>query len=356
MGLMTAAYSILHLLVDGVCALAMFGSFLLEEEGYFLMLIYNFCAFALQMPLGILLDMLELRKGKRGRGPDPALWAAVAGVLLTTAGALTHPAVLGMGNALFHVGGGVGCIREDNAGGWKGRGLGVFVAPGAMGLYLGTLSARYGAGEAWLLGSGVLMAVLCGGMICLGRRREEGSERREAAAGGLGTGSSRTALRTGQGYVFLASVCLLVVVLRSYVGMAVTFPWKTGVWTGFLAVLAIAGGKAAGGFAAARYGAMKTAAVSLALAAVCYLFSSVLPLGLAALFLFNMTMPVTLYWIMRGMPDMTGFAFGFLTFALFLGFLPRYFGLLPQAGGRILGCIGSVLSLLLLWTADRRRG
>ena len=173
MGLMTAAYSILHLLVDGVCALAMFGSFLLEEEGYFLMLIYNFCAFALQMPLGILLDMLELRKGKRGRGPDPALWAAVAGVLLTTAGALTHPAVLGMGNALFHVGGGVGCIREDNAGGWKGRGLGVFVAPGAMGLYLGTLSARYGAGEAWLLGSGVLMAVLCGGMICLGRRREE---------------------------------------------------------------------------------------------------------------------------------------------------------------------------------------
>lgn len=89
MGLMTAAYSILHLLVDGVCALAMFGSFLLEEEGYFLMLIYNFCAFALQMPLGILLDMLELRKGKRGRGPDPALWAAVAGALLTTAGALT---------------------------------------------------------------------------------------------------------------------------------------------------------------------------------------------------------------------------------------------------------------------------
>ncbi len=154
----------------------------------------------------------------------------------------------------------------------------------------------------------------------------------------------------------MASMCLLVVVLRSYVGMAVTFPWKTGVWTGFLAVLAIAGGKAAGGFAAARYGAMKTAAVSLALAAVCYLFSSVLPLGLAALFLFNMTMPVTLYWIMRGMPDMTGFAFGFLTFALFLGFLPGYFGLLPQTGGRILGCIGSVLSLLLLWTADRRRG
>ena len=53
---MTAIYSILHMFVDGVCALAMFGVFIPQENGYFYMLLYNFCAFALQMPLGIILD------------------------------------------------------------------------------------------------------------------------------------------------------------------------------------------------------------------------------------------------------------------------------------------------------------
>lgn len=55
---MTAIYSILHMFVDGVCALAMFGVFIPQENGYFYMLLYNFCAFALQMPLGIILDAL----------------------------------------------------------------------------------------------------------------------------------------------------------------------------------------------------------------------------------------------------------------------------------------------------------
>ena len=40
---------------------------------------------------------------------------------------------------------GVGTIREDDREGWQGRGLGVFVAPGALGLYLGTVLGRGGS-------------------------------------------------------------------------------------------------------------------------------------------------------------------------------------------------------------------
>ena len=48
---MTVLYSVLHMLIDGVCAIAMLGWFCLGEEGYLNILLYNFCAFALQMPL-----------------------------------------------------------------------------------------------------------------------------------------------------------------------------------------------------------------------------------------------------------------------------------------------------------------
>lgn len=156
----TAWYCLLHLLVDCVCALAMFGRFLREDNGYFYLLLYNFCAFALQMPMGVLLDTLIRDCGKRKR--DYALMTALAGILCTLSGAVLHPVILGIGNALFHVGGGVGTIREDWQEGWQGRGLGVFVAPGALGLYLGTWMGKSGGWEAVLWGIGIVTLLLCG--------------------------------------------------------------------------------------------------------------------------------------------------------------------------------------------------
>lgn len=355
---MTVLYSILHLLVDGVCAMAMFGKFIPQEDGYFYILLYNFCAFALQMPFGVVLDALNAKTGKPKL--DFAFLTVVTGVLCTMIGALTHPVVLGIGNALFHVGGGVGTIREDHVKDRHGIYLGIFVAPGALGLYFGTLIAQMTRWKLWFLGTGVIMLlVLCVGIWYL---RGSFQEADEAA------GETMTERKHGEhclslsekGKLTLALGCFLVVILRSYIGMAVVFSWKTGVWAGMLSVFALAGGKMMGGFLAAWKGAMRTTVVSLSLAAFCYLFSSVnlmgmglpigmgLPMGLAALVFFNMTMPITLYWMVCDFPQMPGFAFGFLTFALFLGFLPGYFGLQPIVGGNIIGSMGSVLSLLLL--------
>lgn len=370
---MTAMYAVLHLLVDGLCALAMFGRFLPRGNGAFHILIYNFCAFALQMPFGVALDLLWRGK-KEGQGDFSFLFAG-AGVLCTIAGVFTHPAVLGIGNALFHVGGGVGSIREDNGRNWQGRGLGVFVAPGALGLYLGTLSGKSGSWHIWAFATGMLMMLVCGRAVWRlkmaggmteshsrhgggenavsgeWKRTESHSRHGENSLPGDGCGEHQAKTSGAWGGREIGKVslcCLLVVILRSYVGMAVAFPWKSGIPAGILAVLMVVGGKIAGGFGAARYGFLKTSAVSLGLSALCFLVSGFMPTGLAALFLFNMTMPITLYWMVRSMPEMPGFAFGFLTFALFLGFLPAYFGLLPAAGGSLVGCGGSVISLLLL--------
>ncbi len=354
---MTAIYSVLHLLVDGMCALAMFGRFLPRGNGHLYILLYNFCAFSLQMPFGVALDAL-CGSGKERRGEFPFLFAA-AGVLCTIAGVFTHPVILGIGNALFHVGGGVGTIREDTAKGQKGRWLGIFVAPGALGLYLGTLSGKNGSWNLWIPGTGILMLMLCARAVYQLKQRDRHSRKgslRENSLQENGNGEEADGGQASKGIAAVAACCMAVVILRSYVGMAVAFPWKTGILAGTLAVLAVAGGKIAGGFTAARYGLPGTTVISLGLAGICFLLSSSWLPGLAALFLFNMTMPITLYWMVCSVPEMPGFAFGFLTFALFLGFLPAYFGLIPAAGGNLAGCAGSIVSLLALAAGYRLTG
>ena len=60
-----------------------------------------------------------------------------------------------------------------------------------------------------------------------------------------------------------------------------------------------------------------------------------------------MTMPLTLHALWLRFPEYPGSVFGTLTLALFVGFLPTYFGTNIPIGG----VFGSILSLALLWKA-----
>ena len=103
-----------------------------------------------------------------------------------------------------------------------------------------------------------------------------------------------------------------------------------------------------------RLGAERASAVSLGLSAALYL-ASALPLpGILAVFLFNMTMPVTLWAAARAMPGAKGFTFGLLTFALFLGFLPSWLGWPSLLRGPVSYGAVAALSLLLLWLPLRK--
>lgn len=305
---MTGLYAAIHFLVDGICAWAMLGRLGGDYGG---LLVYNFCAFALQLPLGAVLDRLGGRK--------MPLFFASFGCALTILGALSHPAVLGLGNALFHVGGGVDVIRD----GGKCEKLGIFVAPGALGLYLGGLLA---VASPWLLLPAALVMAL---FLCFVRSPGEFS-----------------AAPSQKEPIFLLICCFIVVVLRSFVGFQVVFPWKAG-WLALAAVCAVVLGKMAGGIFAARFGARHLTVCSLALAALCYGLGAIPVFGLLALFCFNMTMPLTLHALWRRFPAYPGSVFGSLTLALFVGFLPTYFGINIPIGG----VLGSILSLVLLWKA-----
>ncbi len=356
---MTALYSILHFLVDGVCALAMFGSFAARENWYVNILLYNFCAFALQMPLGVVLDGLCVKRST-GKALPPYLFA-VAGVMLTLAGTFLHPVVLGLGNALFHLGGGVATIQEDTAKGRRGRGLGVFVAPGALGLYIGTLLGKSGKMAIWSIILPVGLVMVSG--LLLGRKHllktvtVDGkvtehllpSDRESLTPATRGQENDQMAQDGRPSALWLAAGCLFVVILRSYIGMAISFSWKNTVLAGTLAVCAVVFGKVAGGFAAAAFGIRRTMAISLGAAAVGYLLSGNMAAGVMALFLFNMTMPITLYLLISRFRELPGFAFGLLTFGIFLGLMPVYLELVLPLDDKLVGCLGSVISLVILW-------
>ena len=316
-------YSLGHFCVDFSCALLMFSQISGRENWPMCALLYNFCAFALQMPIGLLAGRPEQsgRTAALGCGLAALGWAASPFPMAASVAA-------GVGNACFHVGGGVQVLHE---GGGRAAPLGVFVSPGAFGIYFGTLLGKQPAFPGWICAAGLLPLVLLFAVL-----KPERTSCPEIAAGEL------------EGKPLWALVCFfLVVVLRSYLGMIFSFPWKTGGWALGM-VCAVVLGKTAGGFLGDKLGISRAAALSLGLSAVLFCFSGAPLAGTGAVFLFNMTMPLTLWAAARLLPGRKGFAFGMLTFALFLGFLPVWLGMPMLFSGGTAYAAEAACSLALL--------
>ena len=302
---MMSLYSAAHFVVDFACAFLMFRVISQSPVWYICILMYNFCAFAMQMPLGAVADKLNRN-----------YLVACVGCVMVAAGyglsslPLAATIVIGLGNGMFHIGGGVDILNISEE---KSGALGIFVSPGAFGVYFGTISGRGGAS----ITIPILLALLAAAGLIFALRRACGETYVENAP--FSPDASKPAL--------IAASCLfLVVCLRSYVGLAIDFPWKSvGYWAPTL-VCVSAFGKAAGGFLSDRFGPVRTAVASLGVAALLLLLPQIPAAGVAAIFLFNMTMPITLWSLAKLFPGAKGFSFGLLTFALFLGFLPIYLG------------------------------
>ncbi|MBQ5333464.1 MAG: hypothetical protein J6K92_09440 [Oscillospiraceae bacterium] len=336
---MTAVYSIAHFFVDMSCAFLML-RYAYAGSGENILL-YNFCAFALQMPIGIILD----RFGWGHRAASVGCGLIFASYFLAFS-EMNMPAAIiaGLGNALFHAGGGVYVFDSfDDSGA-----LGVFVSPGAIGLYIGTvLGSGNNASCIFPMLTMLAFSVFIWAAPYIFRCSDK---KGEAAADFMSVKLSPTLC--GAAILFFS-----VVVIRSFGGFALSFPWKISAGAAFAAVLCTAGGKALGGFVSDCMGKERTAAVSMSLAALLYLFSDNFICGLGAILLFNMSMPITL----RAAADIfrggRGFSFGLLTFALFIGYVPSF----TERGGLNIGkgmmcvlCIVSAAMLLAGFMLPRR--
>jgi FSR family fosmidomycin resistance protein-like MFS transporter len=336
---MAVIYSIAHFAVDFGCAFLMLGSLTdpavseNSSSAAVLLLLYNFFAFAMQMPIGLIADSLNRN----------CLVASAGGLLTALAYGLTsspYAAAIaaGLGNALFHFGGGIDVLNISTE---SSRWLGIFVSPGAFGVYFGNVLGKLHAFSSIIVVAALLVLAV---IIPLSHY---------ISAGSFASGNERPAFigpRCGgsrKGLV-IALICLfLVVCIRSYLGMVMRFPWKSGIWAALL-ICGVVFGKAAGGFLCDRIGATAASCLSLGLAAVLFLLSGSAVFGILAVFFFNMTMPITLWAVARLFPGAKGFSFGLLTFALFLGFLPVQMNVPAVVTGGAGYSIACLISLLLM--------
>jgi FSR family fosmidomycin resistance protein-like MFS transporter len=122
-------YGLCHALIDASCAFLVLGAIYVKADLWLYIVLYNALAFCLQVPFGILLDKYSQPKV-----------AAIIGMLcvLVAYFFLSSPmmavVLAGIGNALFHVGGGQVVLNINFR---KATYPGIFVAPGGIGLALG---------------------------------------------------------------------------------------------------------------------------------------------------------------------------------------------------------------------------
>ncbi len=289
------------------------------------------------MPLGLLADRWNRNAVCAASGCClAALSYLFGGVPLV--GALTA----GIGNALFHVGGGIDILNLSEK---KAGALGIFVSPGAFGIFFGTLLGKQNLLLPALPALILLVAAVGILAVCHASRHSFLSGNAPVGFEGIGLSGASTGV-----------LCLfLVVCLRSYAGMMMSFPWKSEGYWSILLLCAVAFGKAAGGLLADKAGFVRASVYSLGLCSVLFLLSANPAVGVAAVFLFNMTMPITLWAVVRIIPGAKGFSFGLLTFGLFLGFLPAYLGYEPLLYVSAGSALAAILSLILL-TVGLKKG
>lgn len=332
-GQILTLYTFSHFAVDFICAFLILGEFTGSRTGWLGILIYNFCAFALQMPFGAAADQMKncVRLSAAGTCLLAVMaslfsfhgsWAIDPAGLAGGALPLIYAGVIGVGNALFHIGCGTEVIRRSE--GHCGE-CGIFVSSGALGLYLGK---RFLSAGGWVRMIPALILWILALLLW-----KQGPETAGAAGASEKTGSAHPFGRVpAQGrelsgregpYVLCFAALFAVVVLRSAIGMRVSFPWSKN-WP-LLLVICVVLGKMLGGICSDCFGEERTIRASLLLSVVLFLVSIAPPAGMAALLLFNMTMPVTLTALSR-LTGRPGFAFGTLTLALFIGSLPKAAG------------------------------
>ena len=319
----TFAYALCHFVVDFACVSSMLCavSRVLGESGQGSMevvalsiLLYDIVAFTLQLPIGIALDQLD--KNSYAALLSYALVGAGVILSLVPIALLEWLAILllAIGNALFHSAGGLSVlnISQKHAGP-----SGIFIATGAIGVFLGTQSAQMGRLQ--IAFSLLVLLFLCALITLVVQKVNKKYWNVHNVSYDIPRLSSNTLLAI--------ALLSLVVALRSYVGMVMAFPWKSEMLLLVLSILGVFAGKALGGMVADRIGFRTTAIFSLIAAATLFVPSwEMPPMGFLAVFFFNFTMSITLASLANILPNAKGTAFGLASFSLAVGALPALVG------------------------------
>lgn len=311
-------YGIMHGVVDAICAGVIFTIFRNKivgtQEFLELIILYNILAFGLQAILGLVVDYLKSPRA-----------AALVGCVLTGISAFVflHSPILaivfaGIGNALFHIGGGSVSLNLTPG---KASAPGIFVAPGAIGLLLGTMLGGNGQFIVWPFILALIALCLLMFVIKTPGMNYEKEEIKE----------SRFSY-----FELIIFLILLSVAIRSLVGTVLVFPWKADVNLLIILTFAVVLGKGLGGVLADKLGWIRVGVGSLVLSIPFLVFGASIPfVAIIGIFLFNITMPITLVAISNILSGRSGFSFGLTCLALVVGAFPTFIGFNQLLDGRL---------------------
>lgn len=280
----------------------------LPEKAFELVMLYNMLAFATQILTGWLADRVK---------HDRLLWlVSLVVVVIGATGALSMPwlatVLLGLGNSLFHVSAGREVIRRHAHRG-KGRAceLGLFVAPGALGIGLGCLFPM-DTGVFSLCGFLLLFPLFC--WIWPAETPEKEMDGKNEPI--------------DSHYFLAAGMMTFCVFCRAAAGFCVPAPWKTSNMLSILCFLLVMGGKMAGGFLGDHFGHWRIGLAALLVSWALFMFGGENTVtALFAQFIANLLMAITLYVLVQLYPSSPGLMFGVAAAVLFPGSLMQ---LLPN--------------------------
>ena len=309
-----------HFFVDFACTalLTQLAARLPYDQLIACALLYNCLAFAFQLPIGLLADLLH----------STATIAAIGCILVAMGSYFPQPLLLclfiGLGNACFHVGAGREVLQKSHGAAAVGR----FVAPGALGIFFGPRMTAYPPV------TGTVVLLLLGGALLMRNKVK----------------TDILPVSFDSRRVLMAVCMFITVLLRSYIGTLLQYPFSDRFGWALSFSICIFGGKFLGGILSDRFGALRSSLFTQAGASVLLVLSVFFPfLALPGILLFNTTMAVTAAALYRGFPRFPGAMFGLTTLALFFGVLPRLLGwetALFSWWGLALLCLASTALLL----------
>lgn len=300
------SYGIVHGIVDAVTVTVLFATLSIHSidprTGYQLVILYNLLAFAGQAFIGYLSDKLRSTRSFILGG----IVCAACGVALVNVQPVLAIGIVGIGNALFHVGAGALSLYATPG---RAAAPGIFVGPGALGLGLGVWMGKNGIVHEWPMLGILLLAFV----FALFSKNPV-----------IPYDQKPKVLQIDRPYLIMG-LMLFSIAVRSAVGMSGSYECPRTDWVPPAFALAACAGKGLGGIFSDRLGWITTSVGALLISAPLIAFFGTSPVALTAgIFFFQMTMPVTLVAITSLIPSRPGFAFGLACLVLILGALPTF--------------------------------
>ena len=307
---MLPLFTIIHPLVDACSVSVLVAGGMTWER----VIAYNALAFALQLPLGVLLDVWP-RWGRGGFFLGTGMIWVASVLAIMGFGGWGVLAVACVGNALFHLTAGKRVLETH---GGRAGPIGLFISTGALGLTAGQVWAAQAAGVCLLVFAGALGVCVVVAALATGKMPVVPWVGRGVLDAPLSTGKMPVA----PGVILVGLFGLIA--WRSWAGL-----FASGRSAGGCALMMLAGaavtfaGKVAGGYLAERVGCWKVTALSVIGSAALVFFCEpewIVP-WLLLLFIAQLATGPVLSLVYEKMDRRGGTSFGLNCLGLFMGSL-----------------------------------